>query len=260
MNSIRLRPLIFIILIAIFLMPLSVFAQEGQLLTDFWKIGDKYTYDISTYGTKVGQSTGVFLGPVKHSVVGNKFLFQTETVVGFLNGNVASRVKSDLFTQSRGYPSFYDVTYEEKGDSTQMMGYLDKDGFNFKEKEDTTESEFVINISPSTVLCDRQSIPQWNIAFFNETDLDRDTVVFHVMIPYLKKRAMMLMTRQPDSTLVVMGKKTACRVFFSLRTDEYYYITPDHHVARVTLPKQGLKYELVAIDHVEREKAVKQDK
>lgn len=259
MNSMRFHTVIILVLFCIIFMPLSVLAQDEGLLTDFWKIGDKYTYDISAWGTKVGHSTGTFLGPVKHSVVGNKFLFQTETVVGFQKGNVASRVKSDLFTQSRGFPSFYTATYEEKGDSVQVMGYLDRQGFVFKEKQDTTESEFVINISPSTVVCDRQSIPQWNLAFFNETDLDRDTIVVQAMIPYLKKRAVMTMARQPDDTLVVMGKKTPCKVFFSLRTDEYYYITPDRHVALVTLPKQGLKYELVSIDHVDREAAVKKD-
>jgi len=259
MNSIRIRTIIVLVLFSIALIPLSAFAQDGELLTDFWKIGDRYNYDISVYGTKVGHTSGTFLGPVKHSVVGNKFLFKTETVIGLQNGGFSSRINSDLFTQSRGFPSFYSVTYEEKGDSTKMMGYLDKADFMFKETKDTVESEFTINVSPSTVVCDKQSVPQWNLAFFNESKLDDDTVYVQAMIPYMKKRALMTMIRQPDDTLTVIGKKTPCRVFFSLRTDEYYYITPDHHVALVTLPKQGLKYELVSIDHVDREAIIKGD-
>lgn len=257
MNSIRIRPIIALVLFSIMLIPLSAFAQEEGLLTDFWKMGDRYIYDISVYGTNVGHTSSTFLGPVKHSVVGNKFLFQTETVVGLQNSNVSSRISSDLFTQSRGYPSFYSVTYVEKGDSIKMMGYLDRQGFQFKETKDAVDSEFVINVSPTTVLCDKQSVPQWNLAFFNEHELDRDTIVVYAMIPYLKTRALMSMARQNDTTLVVLGKKTPCKVFFSLRTDEYYYITPDHHVALVTLPKQGLDYRLAAIDHVDREAVLK---
>jgi hypothetical protein len=98
-----------------------------------------------------------------------------------------------------------------------------------------------------------------NLAFFNKEDLEQDTIVFYVLIPYLERRSVMQMVRQPDSKQVVMGEETNCKVFFSLRTDEYYYITPDHHLALVVLPKQNLRYELVAVEKIEPE-AKKQKK
>jgi len=58
----------------------------------------------------------------------------------------------------------------------------------------------------------------------------------------------MRMIRQPDEKIKVMGKDVACKVFFSIRTDEYYYITPERKVARVHLPKQNLYYDLMAIE------------
>ncbi|HEQ98045.1 MAG TPA: hypothetical protein ENO22_01745 [candidate division Zixibacteria bacterium] len=219
----------------------------------FWEMGTRYIYKISVLDTEVGQSTGTFVGLAKHNTVGNKYLFRTETVVKMLSGEISSKVSSEMFTQGQGYPAFYTAEYIEKTDTINLMGLLTPEGFQFRKMVDTTETSFTVNVSPSTVLCDRQSIPQWNLAFFNKADLERDTIMFYVLIPYLEKRSVMQMVRQPDSKQVVMGEETECRVFFSLRTDEYYYITPDHHVALVVLPKQNLRYELVAVEKVEPE-------
>jgi hypothetical protein len=219
-------------------------------LFDFWKIGDEYKYLVTAYNANVGYSTGTFVGAVKHSEIGNAYLFKTETTIGVPGTGVGSKVTSELFTEARGYPMFYQSEYIDKGETRKLMGYQIKSDFDFKETIDTTQTSFQINISPSTVLCDRQCIPQWNIAFFNEPDVDRDTIIFSVLIPYLKTRARMTMIRQADTTLTVLGKETPCRVYYSIRTDEYYFITPDRHVARVTLPKQGLIYELVSVKAV----------
>ncbi|MBD3216739.1 MAG: hypothetical protein GF310_00590 [candidate division Zixibacteria bacterium] len=231
----------------------SGIAQTPGDLTDFWEMETRYTYSISTWNTEVGKSTGTFAGIAKHASVGNKYLFRTETIVRMLNGDISSKISSELFTDSEGYPSFYTAEYIEKKDTTSLTGVISPEGFQFQKLVDTTESSFTVNSSPTTVLCDKQSIPLWNLAFYNEPDLEADTIIFHVIIPYLEKRAVMTMVRKPDSIQTIMGEEINCKVFFSLRTEEYYYITPDHHVALVSLPKQNLRYELVAVEKVEIE-------
>jgi hypothetical protein len=255
MNRTCRRFKILFILTITFVFVSNAFAQPPEELVDFWEMGTRYTYKISVLETEVGQSTGTFVGLAKHNTVGNKYLFRTETVVKMLSGEISSKVSSEMFTQGEGYPAFYTAEYIEKTDTTNLMGLLTPEGFQFRKMVDTTETSFTVNVSPSTVLCDRQSIPQWNLAFYNKEDLDTDTIVFYVLIPYLERRSVMQMVRQPDSKQVIMGEETNCKVFFSLRTDEYYYITPDHHVALVVLPKQNLRYELVAIEKVEPEAA-----
>ena len=158
------------ILIIIFVFASNVFAQPPEELVDFWEMGTRYTYEISVLETEVGQSTGTFVGLAKHNTVGNKYLFRTETVVRMLSGEISSKVSSEMFTQSEGYPAFYTAEYIEKTDTTNLMGLLTPEGFQFRKMIDTTETNFTVNVSPSTVLCDRQSIPQWNLAFFNKED------------------------------------------------------------------------------------------
>jgi hypothetical protein len=124
--------------------------------------------------------------------------------------------------------------------------------FLFKEQIDTTLERFKVSFSPETIICDRQTIPHWNIAFARIKDLSKDTLVFKVLIPYMKNRVVMTMLRQTDSTIEVMGDSLKCHVFFSLRTDEYYFVSPDRQVVMVDLPKQNLAYRLSAIEDIEK--------
>ncbi len=249
MKKMTLHPAIFLFLCMIFLLQSLALAQEApRKLTEFWEIGDEYKYEIKAWDRILGYSTGQFVGLVRHSTVGESFLFRTVTTIDDLGGNLNTSIKGEVFTQASGFPGFYTAEYTEKGQIRKLKGALSGYDFNFIETIDTVESEFKVNISPTTQICDRQTIPHWNLIFFNAPDLEKDTIVFSVLIPYLKTRAKMRMIRQPDEKITVMGKDVVCKVFFSLRTDEYYYITPERKVARVHLPKQNLYYDLVAIE------------
>jgi hypothetical protein len=249
MKKMTFHPAIFLFLSLFFLLQSVAAAQEPpKKLTEFWEIGDEYKYEIKTWNKILGYSSGQFVGMVKHAAVGESFLFRTLTTINDLSGNLVTSIKGEVFTQGSGYPGFYTAEYTEKGQTRKLKGALAGYDFNFIETMDSMESEFKVNISPSTQICDRQTIPHWNLIFFNAPDLERDTIVFSVLIPYLKTRAKMRMIRQPDEKIKVMGKDVACKVFFSIRTDEYYYITPERIVARVHLPKQSLYYDLVAIE------------
>lgn len=231
--------------------PLAAQSNDKGLI-NYWPIGQGMTYEIDTWGKVLGQSTTTFAGVVNHSVAGNCYLFRTETVVHDLKGDLNSEIKSELFTDVTGKPRFYTVDYIEKGDTTSYQGYLGEYEFIIAEIVDTGVVEYRTNMSPTTVLCDRQSVAQWNLAFYNEGNLDRDEITFSVLIPYLKLRTLMRMERRDDATLKVLGKDVLCKVFYSVRTDEYYYITPQKYVAQIHLPKQGLTYRLTSIKPAEQ--------
>jgi len=232
--------------------------EEEKRLNILWKIGEEFTYDITTWNMHLGYSTGHFVGLVDHEVVGKAFLFRTKTEINNLSGELNTSIESELFTQGSGYPGYYTAKYTEGGEVRELAGYLAGITFIFHEREDTLENDFEVNVSPETFICDRQSIPHWNLAFYNVPNIDRDTLHFSVLIPYLKKRAKMRMYRQDNAKIEVMGEEVICRVFFSPRTEEYYYITPERRVARVHLPQQGLNYMLVSIEKKPAEE--KQDK
>ena len=226
--------------------PLTAQTKNAKLI-DYWPVGQEMTYEIDTWGRVLGHSTTTFVGPVSHSVAGNCYLFRTEVIVHDLKGDINSQSNSELFTDVVGLPRFYTVDYVELGDTTSYQGYLGEYEFVFQEVVDTGVASFTTNMSPTTVLCDKQSVAQWNLAFFNEANLDVDEITFSVLIPYLKLRTLMKMERRDDATIKVLGKDVLCKVFYSLRTDEYYYITPQKYVAQIHLPKQGLTYKLKSI-------------
>jgi hypothetical protein len=259
MTATSIRKMLLIIILATLGFTGIAGAQQDQKKSKGnWKIGEEFKYEIVLWNQNVGYSTGMFVGPVKHSAIGNALLFRINSVITRPTTQTKIVISSEMFTDGSGHPGFYTAEYIEINQTSSIQGYLEGATFKLKKKIDTTETEFDINISPSTILCDKQSIPQWNIAFNSQPDLDQDTLHFSVLIPYLEKRARMRMIRQPDEKMKVLGQEMTCRVYFSPRTEEYYYITPDKKVARVYLPKQKLNYNLISIEKKPLE--YKQDK
>ncbi len=253
MTSIH-RITIFLLLISLIPAPI-LFAQDDTLqqrLIDYWEIGETLEYNVTTWGRDIGYSRAELVGIVDHASLGRALLFKSETVIKRLTGQVSTRIEGELFTQGLGYPGFYVGQYLENNKRRTMQGRIAQEGFVFMERIGESEQEVPINAPPWSFIVDRQTIPHWNLAFFNEDDLDKDTLKLSILIPYLKKRAIMQFAKKPDKQIEVMGETVNCDVFLSIRTDEFYYITPDKRVARVEYPGQGLEYNLVAITKKEQ--------
>lgn len=219
-------------------------AEKQDDLSNYWKPGERLIYEITFAGRTIGSAVGEFVGKVKHATVGDKYLIECNTDISVLNLTSDYSVSSQMYTSDEGRPLYYEVNYVEKSDERSMEGVHGMGEFLFKEFSDTGEARFRVSYSPESVLCDRQTIPHWNVAFSHLKDMSVDTLVFKVMIPYLKKRVVMKMARHPDTTLVIMEDSIECHTYFSLRTDEYYYVTPDKRVVMVELPRQNLVYKL----------------
>jgi len=218
--------------------------NDNRLLS-YWNIGDKYYYRITMMNVNVGSCVGEFIGKVNHEKAGDCFQFATITK---FDPKFNIQITSNLYTQKNGYPVAYDAKYNEGKSSFSISGFPDEHEFIFREKKDTLTVQEEVNISPLTLLCDKQCIPHWNLAFYNCPDFGQDTIIFNVLIPYLKKRTFIKMFRQEDQKLDVLGIEINCLVYFSPRTDEFYYITPDKKVARVFIPSQEATYNLTAIE------------
>jgi len=100
MKKTTLYPVIILFISVFFLLQSLAAAQEApRKLTEFWEIGDEYKYEIKTLDKILGYSTGHFVGMVKHSVVGESFLFRTVTTINDLSGNLNTSIKGEVFTQ-----------------------------------------------------------------------------------------------------------------------------------------------------------------
>jgi len=125
MKKTTLYPVIILFISVFFLLQSLAAAQEApRKLTEFWEIGDEYKYEIKTWDKILGYSTGQFVGMVKHSVVGESFLFRTVTTINDLSGNLNTSIKGEVFTQGSGFPGFYTAEYYEKGQTRKLKGYL----------------------------------------------------------------------------------------------------------------------------------------
>ena len=238
---------IFLCLAVIMSLAVRADAEKQDDLANYWKPGERLIYEVTFAGRTIGSAVGEFVGKVKHGTVGSRYLIDCRTDISVLNLTSDYSVSSQMYTSDEGRPVYYEVNYVEKGDERSMDGVHGMGEFLFKEFSDTGEARFRVSYSPESVLCDRQTIPHWNVAFSHVKNMTVDTLVFKVMIPYLKKRVVMKMARHPDTTLVIMEDSIKCHTYFSLRTDEYYYVTPDRRVVMVDFPKQNLIYKLKEI-------------